>query len=81
MNNLNWKVLVPLSLAMLVMMAVVYKAVPSDVSITIRSLILFIANVVLVAVLFAMLTRVSRKLQVSDRMKSEEGGIPVASKP
>lgn len=67
MNDLNWKVLVPLSLAMLVMMAVVYKAVPSEVSVVGRALVLFFANLSLAAAFLMILSGASRKLQAADR--------------
>lgn len=63
MNDLNWKFLVPLSLAMLVMMAVVYKAVPSSFSVGSRSLVLLLANLLLAVATLNILAGVSRKLQ------------------
>ena len=67
MNDLNWKFLVPLSLVMLVMMSVVYKAVPSGVSEAVRSLVLFSANLALIVASLGLLARASRKLQAADR--------------
>ena len=73
MNNLNWKFLVPLSLAVLVVTALVGKAIPAGVSIGGRSLVMFLANVALAVVVVSVLTRFSRKLQAADQVTIDTG--------
>jgi NADH-quinone oxidoreductase subunit H len=73
MNDLNWKFLVPLSLTVLVVTALVGKAVPADVSVGGRSLVLFLANVALVIVSMIILARFSRNLQAADQVSIDTG--------
>ncbi len=73
MNNLNWKFLVPLSLTVLVVTALVGKAVPADVSVGGRSLVLFLANVALVIVSMIILARFSRNLQAAEQVSIDTG--------
>ena len=73
MNNLNWKFLVPLSLAVLVVTALVGKAVPAGVSVGGRSLVLFLANVALVIVSMMILARFSRNLQAAEQVSIDTG--------
>ena len=63
MNDLNWKFLVPLSLVILVVTALVNKAIPLDYSAWSRSIVLFLANVVVFAGTLLVLRAVSRKKQ------------------
>ena len=65
MNDLNWKFLVPLSLVALVVTALVDKSIPVDFSIGSRSLILFLANMVIVVATLLVLRGVSRKEQAA----------------
>ena len=65
MNDLNWKFLVPLSLAVLVMTALVDKSIPVDFSAGSRSLILFLVNIVIVVATLLVLRGVSRKEQAA----------------
>ena len=65
MNDLNWKFLVPLSLAVLVMTALVDKLIPVDFSAGSRSLILFLVNIVIVVATLLVLRGVSRKEQAA----------------
>ena len=73
MNNLNWKFLVPLSLAVLVVTALVGKAVPAGVSVGGRSLVLFLANVALVIVSMIIMARFSRNLQAAEQVSIDTG--------
>ena len=73
MNDLNWKFLVPLSLAVLVVTALVGKAVPASVSVGGRSFVLFLANVALVIVSMIILARFSRNLQAADQVSIDTG--------
>lgn len=73
MNNLNWKFLVPLSLAVLVVTALVDKAVPVGASLGVRSLVLFLANVALILVSISLLAGFSRKLQASENISVDSG--------
>ena len=65
MNDLNWKFLVPLSLVALVVTALVDKSIPVDFSIGSRSLILFLANMVIVVATLLVLRGISRKEQAA----------------
>ena len=65
MNDLNWKFLVPLSLVALVVTALVDKSIPVGFSAGSRSLILFLANMVIVVATLLVLRGVSRKEQVA----------------
>jgi hypothetical protein len=74
MNALNWKFLVPLSLAVLVVTALVGKAVPADVSVGGRALVLFLSNVALAVVSISLLSGFSRKLQAAEHVGSDLSG-------
>ncbi|HJO90407.1 MAG TPA: NADH-quinone oxidoreductase subunit NuoH [Anaerolineales bacterium] len=65
MNDLNWKFLVPLSLVALVVTALVDKSIPVGFSAGSRSLILFLANMVIVVATLLVLRGVSRKEQAA----------------
>ena len=65
MNDLNWKFLVPLSLVALVVTALVDKSIPLGFSAGSRSLILFLANMVIVVATLLVLRGVSRKEQAA----------------
>ena len=65
MNDLNWKFLVTLSLVALVVTALVDKSIPVDFSIGSRSLILFLANMVIVVATLLVLRGISRKEQAA----------------
>ena len=73
MNNLNWKFLVPLSLAVLVVTALVDKAVPVGASLGVRSLVLFLANVALILVSISLLAGFSRRLQAAENISVDSG--------
>jgi NADH-quinone oxidoreductase subunit H len=74
MNALNWKFLVPLSLAVLVVTALVGKAVPADVSAGGRALVLFLSNVALAVVSISLLAGFSRKLQAVEQVSIDSSG-------
>ena len=65
MNDLCWKFLVPLSLVVLVVTALVDKSMPVDFSAGSRSLILFLVNIVIVVATLLVLRGVSRKEQAA----------------
>ncbi len=74
MNALNWKFLVPLSLTVLVVTALVGKAVPADVSVGGRAVVLFLSNVALAVVSIRLLTGFSRKLQAAEQASIDTSG-------
>jgi hypothetical protein len=65
MNDLCWKFLVPLSLVVLVVTALVDKSIPVGFSAGFRSLILFLANIMIVVATLLVLRGVSRKEQAT----------------
>ncbi|MFQ5407021.1 MAG: NADH-quinone oxidoreductase subunit NuoH [Anaerolineales bacterium] len=66
MNSLNWKFLVPLALATIVLTAVVDKLIPAGASDALRALALFGANVLLVLATLGLLRRYSQGLRAAE---------------
>ncbi len=65
MLNFNWKVMVPASLALILVVAVVEKTLPADVAPLIRVLTHFISNIILMGIVLTMLKRHSQKQQAA----------------
>ena len=75
MNNLNWKFLVPLALAVIVMTAIVDKLVPVGSTEAVRAIIHLTANVLLVLATLGLLRRYSQQLQAT----GQAGSVPVGA--
>ena len=75
MNNLNWKFLVPLALAVIVMTAIVDKLVPVGSTEAVRAIIHLTANILLVLATLGLLRRYSQQLQATE----QAGSVPVGA--
>ena len=65
MLNFNWKVMVPASLALILVVALVEKTLPADVAPLIRVLAHLISNLILMGVVLSLLRRESEKQQLA----------------
>ncbi len=75
MNNLNWKFLVPLALAVIVMTAIVDKVIPAGSTEAVRAIIHLTANILLVLATLGLLRRYSQQLQATE----QAGSVPVGA--
>lgn len=65
MLNFNWKIMVPFSLALILIVAIVEKALPADVSIGVRVLAHLISNLVLGAIVLELVRRQGEKQRMA----------------
>lgn len=65
MLNFNWKIMVPVSLALILLVAIVEKALPADVSTGVRVLAHLISNLVLGAITLEILRRQGEKSRLA----------------
>jgi NADH-quinone oxidoreductase subunit H len=65
MLNFNWKIMVPASLALILVVAIVEKTLPADVAPLIRVLAHFVSNVVLLGIVMSLIRRQSEKQQLA----------------
>jgi NADH-quinone oxidoreductase subunit H len=69
MLNFNWKVMVPMSLVLILVVAIIEKTLPADTAPLIRVLAHFASNIVLFGIVLSLLRRESEKQRVAFEAK------------
>ncbi len=77
--NFNWKFLVPLSLALILMVAVLDKVIPATTNEYVRALILLVSNIALAMITIEIMRVVARRKRQKDA--SQSGGLVVEAAP
>jgi NADH-quinone oxidoreductase subunit H len=75
--NFNWKVLVPVTLVLLMVVAIVVKILPEDISDWGAALILFGTNVIIGLIALDIIRRRARQLRTATQVQSEPAAIVV----
>jgi NADH-quinone oxidoreductase subunit H len=66
--NFNWKFLVPLTLALVLVVAVIQKLLPSDVDDVVRAVVLLASNIILALLALELIRRYARRRRIDDEL-------------